>query len=348
MQIDYRNEVNNMKIGFFLSSNEDAVSTYSDKAIAIGLKKMGYDIEIIQNKEEKLNILENPFFDAIFFQKTIQCKGHTEQYIKHLKGRVHLIHIDDDFQDMVVKEHIDTLNITDLILVGTNQHKSALAHYTYTPVEVFSCVVDIENYPYTLVRKKDNNPLIIGWQQGCADAYVREFLMIKGPLNALHERYGIELHLYGWHMGKDYPDRRQVVLEALPFSRCVEYQPIKEYLSNIVPQVAKSDIFIMPYNMSDKDRIGKSGFGLKRVMSLGIPVVVTNSLHHRSLIENGVTGFLASTEEEWFDNISALIENIELRERFSLNARRLIEEQYNEEEVLKRFVESVNKHISIF
>ncbi|PKM51926.1 MAG: hypothetical protein CVV02_04765 [Firmicutes bacterium HGW-Firmicutes-7] len=338
-----------MKICFFLSANDNAVSTYSDKFIALGLKKMGYDIEIIQDKEDKLNILRNPnYCDAIFFQKTIQCIGHTKQYISHLKGKVRLIHIDDDFQDMVVKEHIDTLNITDLILVGTNQHRLALADYTDTPVEVFSCIVDIENYPYKSVRQKNNNPLIISWQQGCADAYVKEFLMIKEPLNALHEKYGIELHLFGWHMGKDYPDKRQVVLEVLPFSKCIEYQSIKEYLIHIVPQIAKSDIFIMPYNMRDKDRIGKSGFGLKRVMSLGIPVVATDSIHHRSMIENGVHGFLATTEEEWFDYIKALIEDVKLRERFSLNARNLIEEKYNEAAVLKGFISVVNKHFSIF
>jgi len=324
------------------------MTTYSDKAIALGLKQRGYDIEIIQNNEKKFELLKKPYCDVIFFQKTIQSKCHTDQYIRHLKGKVHLIHIDDDFQDMEVKEHIDTLNTTDLILVGTNQHKSALAEYTCTPVEVFSCLVDIENYPYVPESQKKNEPLIIGWQQGCADAYVNEFLMIKEPLKELYKKYGVELHLYGWHMGKDYPDRRQAVLDVLPFAKCIEYQPIKEYLFNIVPQIAKSDIFIMPYNMKDTDRIGKSGFGLKRMMALGIPIVATDSLHHRSLIESGINGFLASTKDEWFSNIEALIENKNLRMEFSINARKLIEEQYNEEVVLKRFISAVNKHVSIF
>lgn len=342
------NEVNNLKIYFFLSANNDAISTFSDRAIALGLKKLGYHIEIVQDKEKKLEILKNPDCGAIFFQKTIQCKGHTEPYIKHLKGRVHLIHIDDDFQDMVNKEHIDTLNITDLILVGTKQHKLALADYTDKPVEEFSCVVDIENYSYVPIDQKKNRPLILGWQQGCADAYVKEFLMVKEPLTALHEKYGVELHLYGWHMGKDYPDRRHIVQEALPFSKCIEYQPIQNYLTNIVPELAKSDIFIMPYNMTNKDRIGKSGFGLKRMMSLGIPVVVTDMPQHRSLVENGITGFLAATYEEWFDNIATLIENEKLREKMSLNARNFIEEKFNEEVVLEKFIGAVNKHLSIF
>lgn len=337
-----------MKIFFFLSANENAVSTYSDKAIALGLKKMGYDIEIIQDKEAKLNILKNPACDAILFQKTIQCIGHTEPYLKHLKGKIPLIHIDDDFQDMVVKEHIDTLNITDLILVGTRQHKIALADYTNTPAEEFSCVVDFENYPYIQGNQKSNQPLIVSWQQGCADAYVREFLMIKDSLNALHKLYGIELHLYGWHMGKDYPDKRKVVLDVLPFAKCIEYQPMEEYLMNVVPELSKSDIFIMPYNMSDKDRIGKSGFGLKRVMSLGIPAIVTDTPHHRDLIKNGVNGFLASNDEEWFSSIKELIINEKLREKLSLNARKFIELHYSEDAVLKRFINAVNKHISIF
>ena len=85
---------------------------------------------------------------------------------------------------------------------------------------------------------------------------------------------------------------------------------------NIVPKISKSDIFILPY-INIPDRIGKSGFSLKRIMLLGIPVVASCTDHNKSIINDGIDGFLASSETEWYNKIEALILDKNLRFNFS-------------------------------
>lgn len=336
-----------MKGYFFLLNNNNSTTLFSNKLIANSLIKKGYDIKIITNLDEKFNILNNCDADIIFFQKTIQCPAHTSKYISNLKNKVFLCHIDDDFQDMNNIEHINTLKVTDLVLVGTEQHKQELSHFTSTPIETISCLLDFENYPYMSPFKKNNIPLIIGWQQSCADAYIKDLLSISKPIIELHKKYNFIFNLYGWHMGIDYKDLSFPVRKVFPFANFIPFQPMTEYIKNIVPEISKSDIFIVPY-VNIPDRIGKSGFSLKRIMLLGIPIVASNTNHNSTIIENGINGFLANSENEWYSSLEQLILNEKLRFDFSSRSRLKMEKYYSDEAVMSNFITAVKKHCPIF
>lgn len=336
-----------MKSYFFIIPSGNSTTTYANMLFASALRSLGYNVETVTDIDKKYEILKNPDCDAIFFQKTIQCPAHTKKYIGHLKGKVKLIHIDNDFQDMNKKDKLETLKITDLIIVCTTQHRRALKEYTDAPIEVVSCMIDFENYTYVPITQKTNNPLIISWQQACADAYIKDLLMIAKPLSKIHNNYNTELHLYGWHMGKDYPDLRTEVKRKLPFATFIEYQPLDRYFTDVVPKIAQSDIFIMPY-IKHKGRWGKSAFGLKRLMCLGLPIVASDTEHHRTLIKNGYNGYLAGTEHQWYNSLEKLINNEELRNSFAVNSKKLIETDYSKHKIIRQFVNAVNKHILLF
>ncbi|MCT4686663.1 glycosyltransferase [Vallitalea sp.] len=336
-----------MKSYFFIIPSGNPTTTYANLLFVKALTDLGYDIEPVLDLSTKYTILKNPDCDAIFFQKTIQCPAHTKKYIEHLKGKVKLIHIDNDFQDMYKIDKLETLKITDLIIVCTSQHKRALKEYTNVPIEIVSNIVDFENYNYVPITQKSNNPLVISWQQACADAYIQDLLMIAKPLCEIHERYNTELHLYGWYMGKNHPDQRHEIREVMPFAKFIEYQPLTKYLTDIVPNLSQSDIFIMPY-INHKGRWGKSSFGLKRIMLLGLPIVASNTEHHRTLIKNGENGFLATTNEQWYVNLESLVKSKDLRESFAIKSRKLIETNYNHELIIQQLINAVNKHISLF
>lgn len=335
------------KIYFFLMASSNSTTTYSNGLIAKELKKRGYDVSVIVDNEEKKSILENPDCDSIFFQKTIQCPYHTSPYIKHLKNRVNLIHIDDDFQDLTNQEHFNTLDCSDLVLVGTHKHARHLKEYTTTPIRRFDCLLEFDLYNFMPENDKKDEPIRICWHQACADAYINDIMPAVQPLRKLMDTHGVKVELYGWHMGKDYADRRSLLQEYLPDAEYIPYVPYDEYIQNILPRIQSSHIYLASYSQ-DESRYGKSGFGLKRIMLLGVPVVVTKNAHFENIITDGVNGFLAGNEEEWYESMERLVMSKELRAQFGRNAREFLVENHNTDILIKNFINSVNDVIPVF
>jgi glycosyltransferase involved in cell wall biosynthesis len=323
-------------IYFFLINNENSITTYSGKLFAAGMVKSGFPVEVVQDDQRKQHILATGAAAAIVFQKCLHPL-HQAPKIKHLKGKVGLIHLDDDWMDLDNQGHLETLKITDLILVVSKEHQEALARYTKVPCRLIRSLPDVENFTYYPFELRKNHPLIIAWQQSCADAYVGDLLSIAGPLRKLHLNYQIRLKLYGWHLGRDYPDRREIVKTQLPFAEISPYVPLNEYFTRVVPEIRQADIFIVPY-INHQSRKGKGGFGLRRMMLLGVPVVVTALGHHLELITDGINGFLANTDREWERKLESLITNGDLRKRFSINGRKLVDTEFGYEKCLNLFI----------
>lgn len=323
-------------IYFFLINNENSITTYSGKLFAGGLAKAGFAVEIVQDDQKKQRVLETAKEGAIIFQKCLHPL-HQAQRIRHLKGKVALIHIDDDWMDMASQAHLDTLNVSDLILVASKDHQKALARYTQTPCRLIWAMPDLQNFPYYPFERRKNKPLIIAWQQSCADGYTGDLLSIAAPLRKLHQKYRFRLRLYGWHLGVDYPDCRSLVDRKLPFAELIPYVPLHQYLKVVVPEIRKADIFIVPY-LNHPSRKGKGGFGLRRMMLLGVPVVVSALGNHQEILVDGKNGFLARNEAEWELKLGMLLANPALRKRFSEKGRKTVETQFGPARCLESFI----------
>ena len=74
---------------------------------------------------------------------------------------------------------------------------------------------------------------------------------------------------------------------------------------------------------------GKCGFKAIEFMACGVPVVAAAVGVNREIIEDGVNGFLASTEAEWVEKIGRLLVDGDLRRRLAAAGRRTIEERYS-------------------
>lgn len=86
------------------------------------------------------------------------------------------------------------------------------------------------------------------------------------------------------------------------------------------------------YPLPDEEWVyGKSGLKAIQYMALGIPTVATAIGANFRVIEDGVSGFLVRTEEEWKARLRELISNPELRRTIGLNARRRVEELFSVE-----------------
>jgi len=95
-----------------------------------------------------------------------------------------------------------------------------------------------------------------------------------------------------------------------------------------VSDLRSIDIGTMPLNDDEWSR-GKCGLKALQFMALNIPAVCSPVGVNSEIIEDGLNGFLASTEEEWINKLNLLIENPDLRRKLGQSGRKTVEEEYS-------------------
>ena len=74
---------------------------------------------------------------------------------------------------------------------------------------------------------------------------------------------------------------------------------------------------------------GKCGFKSIQFMACGVPVVASAVGVNREIIQDGVNGFLAATEEEWVQKLGVLLSDPFLREKLGRAGRETVVERYS-------------------
>jgi glycosyltransferase involved in cell wall biosynthesis len=74
-------------------------------------------------------------------------------------------------------------------------------------------------------------------------------------------------------------------------------------------------------------------------MALGIPTICSPVGVNSDIIQDGVNGFLAYTEDEWFEKLTTLLHSPELRKRFGLAGRMTVEAKYSARSQVPRVLE---------
>jgi glycosyltransferase involved in cell wall biosynthesis len=80
-------------------------------------------------------------------------------------------------------------------------------------------------------------------------------------------------------------------------------------------------IGLMPLADTDIEK-GKCGFKAIQYLSLGIPAVVSPVGANLEVVDNGVNGFVADSENEWMSAIEKLINDAELRKKMGEAGRK--------------------------
>jgi glycosyltransferase involved in cell wall biosynthesis len=94
------------------------------------------------------------------------------------------------------------------------------------------------------------------------------------------------------------------------------------------------DVAICPL-VDDEGTRGKETFKIKEYMAAGLPQVLSPVGYGLKVIDDGVEGFFAESPEEWFDRLTLLLGDPELRSRMGSAARRRIEADYRFEKMLE-------------
>lgn len=170
-------------------------------------------------------------------------------------------------------------------------------------------------YPELLENRGLESPLsiqvILGWT-GLKDN-LGYLAPIEPVLKELANEHGIALHIA---TGKPY------ALEGV----AVENEHWT--LAHEIDYLQRADIGLMPLHDSPRAR-GKCAFKALQYMAVGTPVVLSPVGMNAEVVEDGISGFLAESPEEWKEKLGRLIGDSELRERMGRAARERVRERYS-------------------
>jgi glycosyltransferase involved in cell wall biosynthesis len=200
---------------------------------------------------------------------------------------------------------------SDVVIAG-NEYLASFARRFNWSVQVIPTSVDTDLFVPSLPPRRPRSVPVVGWIGTPTTAgYLQA---VAKPLVNLTQQSAFILRVAGDGGQVTFPG---VAVEALPWS-----------LDKEVELFNTCDVGIYPMP-DDPWTKGKCGFKAIQFMACGVPVVASPVGVNTSIIDDGVTGFFARTDQEWESCIGRLLADPELRRRMGAAARRAIEQRYS-------------------
>jgi L-malate glycosyltransferase len=175
-----------------------------------------------------------------------------------------------------------------------------------------SSTVDTEKR-YTVVNEYNNNkPIVIGWSG--SHSTIKHFLTIENVLKRIQQKYPTAIVKV---IGGANVLIEGVQVESCDWNEKIEISTLQSFDIGIYPLPNEEWVF------------GKSSLKAIQYMALGIPTVATAIGTNFRVIENEISGFLVTNEDEWVERISQLIDNPDLRKAIGQAARKKIETEFS-------------------
>jgi glycosyltransferase involved in cell wall biosynthesis len=214
-----------------------------------------------------------------------------------------------------------TVAASDLVVAGNGELASAV---TGRPVKIIPTGVDLDLFAPS-VRAPRGTACVLGWigTAGNFPQWQRQLSVFRQVLAAAPEV------------------RLKVVSDREPPATGLPVEFERFSLTREADCLADVDIGLMPLEDTEWNR-GKCSYKALQCMALGLPVVVSPVGMNREVVESGVNGLLASTEQDWTDGLLRLIRDPELRERMGRAARATVERSYSLDAVGRSMAELVD------
>ena len=178
-------------------------------------------------------------------------------------------------------------------------------------VSIIPSTIDTDKYKE--IKKLKEGPVTIGWVG--SHTTIKHFETIVPVLIKLKKKYKGEIEF-------------KVIGDPIYRNSDLGINGIAWDNSKEVEFFNMLDIGVMPLP-DDEWTKGKCGMKGLLYMSVNTPAVMSSVGMNSEIIENGVNGFLADTKEEWFEVLSKLIEDENLRRSIGLAGRKTVEEKYS-------------------
>jgi len=220
---------------------------------------------------------------------------------------------------------IDAILRAATIVVAGNEYLATYARQFNEQVVVIPTVVDTDLYlPPSGARHPGDDRVIIGWIG--SDPNRGDLAPMQPVFDWLGERYGERVVL------------RTVGRRPLEMETRLRLEFVSWTLESSRAELQQFDIGIMPLEDTEWNR-GKCGLKLIQYMAVGTAAVASPVGVNQQIVEDGKTGYLAVTVEEWQLRLARLVEDEALRLQMGCAARARIEQHYSVKAVLPLLAE---------
>jgi glycosyltransferase involved in cell wall biosynthesis len=297
------------------AADDAGCSWYRTKIVAQALRERGHDVQAGQRIGEGYEDS-----DAFLGQRVCTPEPSTQwARMVHAPGVRTVFDADDDYW------HVDSTNEVAYRFFSEPTVRTRLMANAYAADAVTVCsdvlAMILEQYcdnvqviPNSLPAKyldrpRPENPKpVVGWAGTSSTVF--ELPIAFEALKAVPDHGGV-VHT----VGIPYPHLRKLGLTAPGWRHTGWVQPNEAYLDTV-----DFDVWAAPYRSTPYNEAKGATKALEAAF-LGIPIVASPIVPYRDWVVHGVTGFLASTAQEWGEYLGLLLNDADLREQMGDAAR---------------------------
>lgn len=270
------------------------------------------------------------------------------------RERKNLQHIGDGWRGKA----IETIAACDAVTVTNWRLAENYARFTKKPVYILPNYMDFDWYGKDALRiDRNTNEVRIGWFG--SKGHFEDLRMVLPALKRVVEKYPHVKLVYCGYGGMS-SDKLSTeigwgedVFKEIPSNRREFVRGVGEHLWQIKHRTLDIDIGLAPL-IDDEFNHCKTPIKWMEYATLGVPAVVSPVVYGEhpvkkdgSVVKHGKTGFIAKTEDEWVEYISALVEDSKLRKKMGKAAKHEVEKEWDLDKHLSEFTqvyEEVAKH----
>jgi len=203
-----------------------------------------------------------------------------------------------------------TIKLADLVIAG-NEYLAEHVRPHHQNVVVLPTGLSLKDYPLD-ARKENDGRIRLVW---------------IGSKSTLRYLYHIADVLA--EIGRRFPSAvLRIIADEFFDLPSLPVEKITWSLAAQGPALAAGDIGLAPLPDDPYTR-GKCGFKILQYHAVGLPVVASPVGVNRTLVREGITGFLAQDENNWIDKITLLMQNDSLRAKMGAAGKQEVEKSFD-------------------
>ena len=251
-----------------------------------------------------------------------------------------------DFDDPVYVHSFTKTKVftqmADAVVVCTHGQAEWAKKYN-SNVHIFHIVVDFPAYQkFTKDYTREHSPLRIGW-------------VGTGPEHLDNGNLGILASVFTRLLSLNPPPFIFVLIGALRNQKIYDlFQNIEglqvEFIDQLdwtdpesVPrEIQKFDIGVLPHGSDGEWNKSKTSLKNLEYMACGVATICSLFGEMPYVIQDGVNGYLASSEDEWAEKLKNLLSDRALRARIGAAGQKTVQEQYSFDAIIPRMIALIN------